>query len=572
MPTVQFRGSFGRRAAVVSALVVVASATMTCGPPPPEPADLVFRGGLVYTLDPLLPRADGAAVRDGRIVYVGSADGVEPFVGPSTEVVELAGRMLLPGFHDTHVHPISGGMESARCDLSQAETLSQLEVLVAQCAAQGPDGEWFLGGGFSLPLFPDGAPSRALLDSLVPGRPAFLTSADGHSAWVNTWALERGGVTRETPNPPPDGIIVRTADGDAQGTLRERAMDLVAAAVPPPTDAEVRAGLERGLELARSVGVTTLHDATADEASLAAYAEAERDGRLTARVIAALPVDSDRGVDQVPELEALRERYQGRLLRPAAAKIFLDGVIESGTAALLEPYLDRPASRGELALPPDSLNALVSALDAAGFKIHVHAMGDRAIRVALDAFAGQRERDGGAGPRHIMAHIQLFDPADLPRMAELGVVASVQPLWFYADSYIRDLTEPRLGPGRSRWLYPARSLSETRATLSAGSDWPVSSMDPLPAMETAITRRDPELVEGPAWIPEERLDLATMLKSYTWDGAVAGDMEEEAGMIAAGRVADLVVLDTNLFSGPAEEISEANVLMTILDGQVVYRR
>jgi predicted amidohydrolase YtcJ len=559
------------RSFFATAVAALVSVTGGCGRPSEEPADLVIRGGLIYTLDPDLPRAEAVAVRGDRIIFVGGTGGVQAFVGPETEVVELGGGMLLPGFHDTHVHPVAGGIEAARCDLSSAETLGDLRTAVSACAASG-EGEWLLGGGFLLPLFPDGAPSRALLDSLSPGRPAFLTSADGHSGWANSLALARAGVTRETPDPPPDGVIVRTEGGEPQGTLRERAMELVAAQIPPPSEAEIRAGLERGLAIARSVGITTLHEASADESFLRAYAAAEAEGRLTARVIAAIPVDVDRGADQVPELEALRDRYLGRLLRPVAAKIFLDGVIEGGTAALLEPYADRPGWAGELALSPDSLEAIVSALDRAGFKVHEHAIGDRAIRVALDAFEAQRTRDAGEGPRHVMAHIQLFDPADLPRMAELGVVASFQPLWFYADTYITELTEPRLGTARSRWLYPARSLSATGAQLAGGSDWPVSSMNPLLAIETAVTRRDPELGPGPSWLAEERLDLETAIRAYTMGGALAGDLEDEVGAIVAGRAADLVVLDQDLFAGPPEAISDALVLLTIFEGRVVYRR
>jgi predicted amidohydrolase YtcJ len=215
---------------------------------------------------------------------------------------------------------------------------------------------------------------------------------------------------------------------------------------------------------------------------------------------------------------------------------------------------------------------LVQALDQAGFKVHEHAIGDRAIRVALDAFGAQHARDGGEGPRHIMAHIQLFDPADIPRMAELGVVASFQPLWFYADSYITDLTEPRLGPDRSRWLYPAASLAATGAQLAGGSDWPVSSMDPLLAIETAVTRRDPELGPGPSWLPEERLDLETAIRAYTAGGAIAGDLEDEVGIIAVGMVADLVALDRNLFSGAPQAVSDARVALTVFEGRIVYRR
>jgi len=557
---------------------------------------MVFRGGVVYTVDESQPRAEGVAVRDGRIVFVGSAEEASDFVGPETEVVELAGRMLLPGFIDTHVHPVSGGIELGECDLNPAATRDEVIRIVADCAARmdaealertagnsastGADPSapaWLRGGGFQLPFFPNGAPPAALLDSLVPNRPAYLTSADAHTAWVNTRALELAGITATTPDPLPDGIIVRTPDGSPQGTLRESAMELVARLLEERSEAAVRAGLDRGLELAARFGITTVHEASASPAFARAYASAEREGRLTARAVVALRVDPERGTEQIPELVALRDETRGRLVRPVAAKIFLDGVIEGGTAALLEPYLDQPGSRGALNLPPDSLNALVAALDDAGFKVHVHAIGDRAIRVALDAFEAASTRASSetadrTESRHIIAHIQLFDPADLPRFQALGVVASFQPLWAYADTYIVDLTEPRLGPERARWLYPIRSLMETGAIVAAGSDWSVTSMDPLRAIEVALTRRDPDLDAGEPWIPEERVGLEAMLRAYTLNGAMAGDMEEETGSISVGKSADLVVLDTDLFSVPPERISDARVELTLFEGRVVYRR
>jgi predicted amidohydrolase YtcJ len=556
---------------------VVATLTLTMGVSAsgcsgPDTADLVLRGGVVRTMDEALPAASAVAVVNGRIVYVGDDAGVAGLVGSDTEVVELGGRLVLPGFHDTHVHPASGGIELGDCDLNAAETRDEVLRIVGECAARGPEGSWVRGGGWQLPLFPDGAPSRELLDSLVPDRPAYLTSADAHSAWVNSRALEISGVTAATPDPPPDGIVVRTADGSPGGTLRESAMGLVGRHVPPHTPAEVSAGLGRGLAMAAGFGITTVHEASADESFLRAYAEAERSGTLTARAIVSLRVDPSRGTEQVPELAALREEYTGELVRPVAAKIFLDGVIEGGTAALLEPYVDRPGWRGELNIAADRLPALVAALDSAGFKVHVHAIGDRAIRVALDAIEERRTRDGGAGPRHVLAHIQLFDPADVPRFAELGVVASFQPLWAYEDSYIRDLTEPRLGPARSRWLYPMRSVVESGAIVAAGSDWSVTSMNPLLAMETAIRRVNPRLDQGEAWLPEERVTLDEIVRAYTIGGALAADMEEETGTVSVGKLADLVVLERDIYAIEPTEISDVRVDLTVLEGRVVHRR
>jgi predicted amidohydrolase YtcJ len=568
-PTAGSRATWCRPPLVACTLVGLLSA---CSGSHEEAADVVFRGGTIWTADAANPRAEAVAVRDGRIVFVGSAADVEALVGSGTEVVDLQGRMLLPSFIDTHLHPTSGGIELSECDLNGSTSRQEVIDRVADCARRSPEAPWVRGGGFDLPLFAGGSPSRELLDSLVPDRPAFLSSADGHSAWVNSRALEIGGVTAATADPPPDGVIVRAANGAPQGTLRESAMRLVSRHLPELSAEEVRAGLKRGLDLASSYGITTVHEASASEAFVAAYRSLDDDGLLNARAVIALGIDSDRGTAQVAELADRRDRYASRLVRPVAAKIFLDGVIEGQTAALLDDYEDRPGWRGELNMTPDSLNALVAALDDAGFKVHVHAIGDRAIRVAFDAFEAQRARDGGAGPRHVMAHIQLFDPVDIPRFAELGVVPSFQTLWFFADGYITDLTEPRLGPERSRWLYPARSVLETGAIFAAGSDWSVSTMNPLPAIEVAITRRDPALDEGPSWIPEERVDLETMLVAYTRNAAMAGDMEGETGSITMGKSADLVVLDTDLFAIPPERISDAQVDLTLFEGRAVYRR
>lgn len=533
-------------------------------------ADIVFLGGTIYTADDAMPRAEAVAVSADRIVFVGAADDAEAWIAPATEIVDLQGRMLLPGFHDTHVHPISGGVELNECDLNPAETLDDIEITLRACAER--PGEWLRGGGFALPIFPNGAPPKELLDAIVPDRPAYLSSLDGHSAWVNSRALAIAGIDAETPDPPPDGVIVRMPNGEPQGTLRESAMELVAAHVPPHSSAELVAGLERALEMAAGFGITTLHEANAREPELRAYRAAESENALTARVLVALATERGAGPEQVAGLVALRERYASALVRPVAAKIFADGVIEGQTAALLADYTDRPGFRGELNVEPEALKALVGALDEAGFKVHVHAIGDRAIRVTLDAFAARHAIDDGAGPRHIMAHVQLFAPSDIPRLAELGVVASFQPLWHYADTYIRELTEPRLGPERSRWLYPMKSVAATGAIVAAGSDWSVTSMNPMLAIEVAITRRDPDAGPGPAWIPEERVDLETMLRAYTIAGAMAGDLEDETGSITAGKKADLVVLDRNLFEITPQEISETEVDMTLLEGRVVYRR
>jgi predicted amidohydrolase YtcJ len=552
--------------------LLAAAATLLLVGAQPQRADLVLRGGAIYTLDASRSWAEAIAVRQGRIVFVGTGVGAEPWIGPETRVLELQGQMVLPSFQDSHVHPVSGGVELGQCDLNGLATQKEVLDAIKKCAAETPQGGWVVGGGWHLPLFPQASPTRELLDSVVGDRPAYLTAMDGHSAWVSSRALAIAGIDRTTAD-PPDGRIERNAAGEPSGTLRESAMDLVSRHVPPPTPVEHAAGLERALAMANRFGITALHEARADSPEiLDAYADLDRRGRLTARVVVSLKVFPEKGPEQVDDLIGKRKRYRGRRLRATAAKIFADGVIESGTAALLSEYLDRPGERGRLNFEPEEkLNRIVSRLDEEGFQIHIHAIGDRAIRTSLDALEAARKANRRADARHHIAHLELIDPVDIPRFRDLGIIANFQPLWAYADSYITDLTEPKLGPERSRWLYPIGSVARSGTVIVGGSDWSVSSMNPLEAIQVALTRRGPDAPRGEPWIPEERVDLATLLAAYTINGAYLSHEEKERGSLEPGKSADLVVLDRNLFALPPEEIHGARVLLTLLEGKEVYR-
>jgi len=322
--------------------------------------------------------------------------------------------------------------------------------------------------------------------------------------------------------------------------------------------------------MANGFGITSLIEASARDRTLEAYAALARSEELTARVRVSLTVDESKDESQVDELIQMRARYQADGIRADAAKIFADGVIESGTAALLEPYLDF-GHRGELNFTPEVLDRIVSRLDKEGFQVHVHAIGDRAIRASLDAFEKARSANGQRDSRHHISHIELFHPDDIPRFRSLGVVANFQPLWAFADSYITDLTEPQLGPERSRWLYPIKSLKDSGAVLAAGSDWSVSSMNPLDAVQVAVTRRDLTAPPGPSWIPEERVDLDTILAAYTRGGAYLQHEEALTGSLEVGKRGDLIVLEKNLFDVPETEIHRVRVLLTLLDGKEVFR-
>jgi predicted amidohydrolase YtcJ len=421
------------------------------------------------------------------------------------------------------------------------------------------------------PIFPGANPDKVDLDKLIPDRPAFLSAADGHSAWVNSRALKIGGVTAQTPDPEDGRIERKPGTREPSGTLREAAQRLVSRHIPEPGPGEYLDGLRRGLALANRAGITSIIEANASDEILEAYRELDRAGELTVRVLASIHVDPKKGTGQVPELIRKRETFVGPHLESTAVKIFVDGVIESHTAALLEPYLDRHGDRGRPLLGQAEFDRLAEALEKAGFQIHVHAIGDRAVRMALDAFAAARKANGDLDLRHHIAHLELIDPADVPRFKELGVAANFQALWAYPDLYITQLTEPILGPERSRRLYPIGSVFRSGAMIVGGSDWSVSSLNPLEAIQVAVTRRSPEDKAGAPWLPDECIDLRTALAAYTVNGAYLCRREAEAGSIEPGKTADLLVLDRNLLAISRFDIHSARVLLTLLEGRAVYQ-
>jgi predicted amidohydrolase YtcJ len=510
-------------------------------------------------------------VAGGRIVYGGDRAGALRLRGDATRVVDLGGRMVLPAFQDSHIHLISGGVELGLCDLNGLRTKGEVLARIREYAAAHPDAAWITGGGWDLPLFPQANPRKEDLDAVVPDRPAVISSADGHSAWANSRALALAGVTAATPDPAGGRIERDPRSGEPSGTLRESAAGLVDRLVPDLRPEDYVRGLKAGQALANRNGIASIVEASAGPSLLDAYAALDRSNELSVRVLASIHVDTAKGPAEAGRLDGLRRRYAGRRLKATAAKIFADGVMEPHTAALLEPYVDRPGDRGTPLLEPEAFDALAVALDRAGFQIHVHAIGDRAVRMALDAFAAAGRANGFRDMRHHIAHLELIDPADIPRFKRLGAAANFQALWAYADPYITDLTLPILGPARSRWLYPIGSVARTGAVIAGGSDWSVSSLNPLLAIQVALTRRGPEDGPGEAWIPEERVDLTTMLRAYTVNGAWLSRDEGWRGTLEAGRAADLIVLDRDLYGLAPSEIGKARVVLTLLDGRAVYR-
>ena len=533
-------------------------------------ADLVFKNGAIYTSDAARSWADAVAIKGDQIIYVGPNSGVQQYVSYTTRVIDLQGKMLLPGFSDSHVHPVSSGMQLSDCALMNIATVSGVLEAIKQCKSSLNGKKWIIGAGWELPLFPNANPTKELLDQIVPDIPVFLEAADGHSAWVNSKALTLAGIDRNSKD-PVRGHIERNKDGEPTGTLREAAMGLVARYIPAPTQNDYIEGLRRALKLANSFGITAVQDASVSVNGLKAYKTLDERGELTVRVVAATRINPDKAESQIPELIQLRALYNTPRLSATAAKIFIDGVLESHSAFLLESYLDQPGYRGPANYTPEKLNKLITELDHAGFQVHIHAIGDGAIRMALDAFQTAQKSNGRNDARHHIAHLELISPTDIPRFAKLGVIANFQPLWAYADSYITDLTEPILGPERSRWLYPIGSVVRTGAVVVGGSDWSVTSLNPLDAIQVGITRYGLDDAKRKSWIPEERTDLATMIAAYTINGAYLAHREKQTGSIEVGKNADLIVLSNNLFTVSVESIHKVKVLLTLLDGKEVFR-
>jgi predicted amidohydrolase YtcJ len=536
-------------------------------------ADLVLRGGVVFDGRRVVPGADAVAVRAGRVVAVGAEADVRTPVGPAADVVDLAGRLVLPGFVDAHVHPVMAGVERLGCDVSAAVDAEDTLARVRRYAAEHPDLPWISGGGWHKDHFPGGRPTAALLDAAVPGRPVALRDNSHHAFWVSSAALRAAGLPA----------------GPASGTLHETEMDSVSAMLPPTTPAQLLAGLLAAQEYLHSLGVTGWQDAILGDYAghgdpTSAYLTAADRGLLTARVVGALWWPRGVAAGDVPEVVAglARRRAEvavavpGGRFRASGVKIMQDGVVESRTAGLGEPYVgcacgDPGGGAGLSYVEPAVLAAAAIALGREGFQLHVHAIGDRAVREALDALAlTLADPAAVADLRHQVAHLQVVHPADVGRFAALGVAANLQALWACHEPVMDELNIPLLGAERAGWQYPFGDLARSGARLAMGSDWPVSTPDPLAAIEVAVTRRGPGS-DRPPLGPGQALDVGTALAAYT-GGSAWVNHDADAGSVRRGARADLVVLDRDVTALPAREISGARADLTLVSGIPVWQR
>lgn len=538
------------------------------------PADLLFINGPVYTMDSPFTRHNAVAVRSGRVTALGET--ARSARGRTTEVINLAGRAVLPGFIDAHVHPVVAGIESQQADLTSATTVNECLEAISIYARTNPDREWITGGGWSMELFDGGMPSRQLLDAVVPDRPVYLVNRDHHGAWTNTCALQRASLDSTTID-PTDGRIERDHTGAPTGVFQEGAMGLVAQHIPPLSARERLSGLLAAQRLLHSYGITGWQDALLGNSPLmpdvtGAYLDAIATGQLTAKVVGALWWDRTRDTEQIEELCERREIHRQSGFDTSTVKIMQDGIAENFTAAMIEPYFDccghHTQNRGLSFVNPNLLCRCVTELDQLGFQVHFHALGDRAVREALDAVEAARRTNGWTDNRHHLAHLQVVAPVDIPRFQQWGAAATIQPLWATHEPQMDDLTIPFLGTDRAAQQYPFAALARSGAVVAAGSDWPVSSPNPWEAIHVAVTRRAVGTSDKP-FLPEQRIGLGTAITAYT-AGSAYLNHRDGTGAIRIGHTADLIVLNCDPFRLPQDAIGHTAVDMTFINGNCVH--
>ena len=565
--------SIGLLLATVAMAGCAREASEQAGRTAPAVADLALTGGAIYTMDGARSWAGTIAIDDGRIVYVGNDAGAREHIGPETKVVDLKGRMVVPGFQDVHIHPVSGGIEANGCDLNAATNVEEYVAIIRKYADAHPDSPWIKGGGWSMAAFGPGALARKeLIDAVVPDRPVILWSRDGHTVWVNSKALEAAGITRETKD-PPDGRIDRDPrTGEAVGSLQEGAGGLVADKAPPDTDATRDAGLRYSIRMLNAYGITGIQDASVNEEDLQTYRRLDDAGELTLHVVGSIWWERDQGLEQIENIKRLRNEYTKGRVEAGTVKIMQDGVMENYTAVVLEPYklAGRKDVRGIPMVEPEFLKQAVTQLDADGFQVHFHAIGDGAVRQSLDAIEAARTANGDLGHRHHISHLQLIHPDDQPRFRKLGVIANFQPLWAYADAYVTDLTLPFISRQTASYMYPIASMEKSGAVIAFGSDWSVSTANPFEEMETAITRLGSLGDTTVPFLPAESIALPEALAAFTINAAYTNRDEKNTGSLEVGKRANLAVLDRNLFEIPPSEISGTQVLLTLFEGKPVH--
>jgi predicted amidohydrolase YtcJ len=535
--------------------------------------DLVLINGNIRTMDPLKPAVSALASRAGRIVALGSTSEIGALADKATRIIDAGGRLVLPGFQDTHIHLQNAGTRHALdVDLARARTIAELQQMLGRFAQSKPARQWIKGHGWHSGIFGEHNLTREVIDQVVPDRPVLLFSSDYHSAAMNSKACERVGLDKSVAD-PANGRFARAGNGQPTGMLHEHAIDWVRERMPQTPDADWHEGVRFGQALANRNGFTGVLDALVTERHLRVYRAVERSTGLTVRVAStALVEPSDTVSGALARIKGFRRDFASPMLKVHSAKFFLDGVLENRTAAMLEDYHDDAGGNAPVMFGENHLRELFIAFDAARFQIHCHVIGDKAARAALDALEAARDVNGAWPSLHQLAHVQCVDPDDIPRFAKLGVMPNIQPLWARNGPSVTDVAVPMVGPRMARWIYPFRSLIDAGASCALSSDWGVSTLNPFHIMQTAITRRPPgKGRDYPPLLPEECMTLDECIKGYTVNAAAAAWRSSDTGSLEFGKYADLIVLDRDLFAIDPHDVADTHVLLTLLGGREVYR-
>ena len=561
-------------------LLLIISVVAACTKTDIEP-NIIFKNASVYTVNKKQPWASSVVVQNEKIIFVGSDDDASTFINKNSQIIDLNKKMILPGFHDIHVHPVHGGVTFLQCNLTDIRGIDNLLSKIKNCAEEKGPNEWVLGGGWAVDNFSAmNLPDKKMLDEIVPDKPVSLKSSDGHSLWANSIALEISNINESTID-PKNGAIERYPNSrEPSGLLHEdSAMMLVMDNHPELTNKELIDGLKYSRDEFHRLGITGVQDALLKldpgdpYFGLDAYNYLDDRNELNLHVVTAMFWNNGQPLKpQLERFKRVREKQKkSKNVKATSIKIWQDGVIETYTAAMKEPYSDRAdLFSGELQNQPSKLNAAIEALDAEGFQIHFHAIGDYAIEVSFDSLQNAREKNGKRDSRHHISHIEVFQEKDISRFNELDVVANFQPLWAIEDEYITEHTWPKIGQERSKYLYPIGSVKRSGGKIAFGSDWYVTSVNPLDGIETAVTRLEPNgLTKNPLGVNEE-IGLADAIEAYTLNGAYVNFLDKKVGSIEVGKQADLIVLDKNLFEIPPKEINESRVLATIFNGDIVF--
>jgi len=535
-----------------------------------------YINGSIHTFDRNLTIVDSLLVRDGVIQLIGTQAEVIKSIDQSTEIIDLKGRMMMPSFHDAHAHPIWNGMDFLQCSVFNLLTINEIQERIQACLEEDhvKSSGWVLGAGLNAGLFPSANPNKTLFDEVSKDIPIYIEMSDGHNALVNSKALELAGITKETKDPFKGIIEKDPVTGEPSGTLREpSAMNLISGVMPSETPELRLNGLLYAQNLASSLGITSMIDAAVNEDYLMSFKSLADRGELNLRVTACIEYGRQHYVQEFSGFEHLYQRrseYDHPRINANCVKIFIDGVLEGQTGAILEPYLDS-GSYGQLYFSQDELDNAIARFDADNTQVMTHAIGDRAVRSVLDAYQHAIETNGMRNNKHHISHLQLIHEDDISRFSELKISANFQAAWALPDEWITEINIPELGIERVNRMYPIRSIHDSGGTIVGGSDWAVTTMNPLIAIETAVTRKDPSNRVQGTLNKNERMDLTEMLKAYTINAADLMHQGHLTGSLETGKYADLIILERNLFEIPLEEIGEVKVIETVLEGTTVFR-